>query len=334
MRSRSTKHGFSQEKKTRLQKKKRMFTKCRRFDCITSFPILISSALSLLLLIYCIIYYLNCGTAGSRLTYLDIGNFGRLGNQVFQVASTIGIAMDNNMEWVFPKHIEQTEVGLLFSIKGEVLNANQVGPTIEETSQTFEQVIIPKPYIGLVSLHGYYQSFRYFDHHQEVLRDVLKLRRTFIEEVLSKFPEIRDEGSVGIHVRRGDYLHDHYKNLYTQINFSYFERALQHIPKVNRLYIVSDDLAWCKRHFQNLPFPVFYGNGDLYSDFAVIALSHSLIIPNSSFGWWAAYIKYLQNNNGTVIAPKPWYAEGGKLEYLNQNAENFYMKQWRLVDAN
>jgi hypothetical protein len=36
------------------------------------------------------------------ITFLKLGEFGRLGNQLFQIASTIGIAAKNNTSYVFP----------------------------------------------------------------------------------------------------------------------------------------------------------------------------------------------------------------------------------------
>jgi len=52
------------------------------------------------------------------LSFTRIGQHGRLGNQLFQVASTIGIAEANGMTWKFPAHISSSSVGRLFGLEG------------------------------------------------------------------------------------------------------------------------------------------------------------------------------------------------------------------------
>lgn len=267
------------------------------------------------------------------LTFIEIGRYGRLGNQIFQVASTIGIALDNEMSFSFPEHIESSDVGILFNIKGDIISEGYV-PKILEIDQIYEPVKVPRSLHGVISLHGYYQSFFYFNHHTTRLKKILRPNHHMVTTVLSKFPKLMVEGSVGIHVRRGDYIHQENHDLYTQIGIDYFEKALERIPHVERVFVASDDIDWCRENFKHLPYEVVYTNGnDIYDDFLVLALSHSLIIPNSSFGWWAAYLKGLHYGNGTVIAPSPWYQEAGKLGYLNKNSPYFYLKNWEVIDV-
>ena len=36
------------------------------------------------------------------ITYLNLGNYGRLGNQLWEIASTVGIATKNEHDFIFP----------------------------------------------------------------------------------------------------------------------------------------------------------------------------------------------------------------------------------------
>jgi hypothetical protein len=186
----------------------------------------------------------------------------------------------------------------------------------------------------VISLHGYYQSFRYFDHRKDDLRKIFKPSYDIVDAVLQAFPRIRDPGSVAIHVRRGDYLHPHIQLLYSKANKEYFIEGLKKIKTVKRIFIASDDIEWCQNVFNDLPYPVYYSNGtSALFDIVMLAMSDSLVIPNSSFGWWAAYLKMLHYGNGTVISMRPWYKDTGSLSYLNENAKHFYLPHWKVLDV-
>ena len=113
--------------------------------------------------------------------------------------------------------------------------------------------------------------------------------------------------SVGIHVRRGDYLNI---PLYSGIcDLPYYTRAIEYIKsksKNPKFYIFSNDMEWCKI---NLPVEnaVFVeANTGINSIFDMILLSSCKynIIANSSFSWWGAW---LNKNKKAVIAPTKWY---------------------------
>ena len=45
-------------------------------------------------------------------TFANLGRYGRLGNQMFQIASTIGIAKANGYEYAFPESVSYTHLTL------------------------------------------------------------------------------------------------------------------------------------------------------------------------------------------------------------------------------
>jgi hypothetical protein len=115
------------------------------------------------------------------ITFTKLGRYGRLSNQMFQIASTIGIATKNKMDYCFPEWInwdakerfntdEDIEVGKWFK---EL-------PKFEERKYT--EMFIPWGYnvIKLDSskdydLSGHMQSERYFLHCKELIKDLFTL---------------------------------------------------------------------------------------------------------------------------------------------------------------
>lgn len=106
---------------------------------------------------------------------------------------------------------------------------------------------------------------------------------------------------VGIHVRRGDYVgNDFYVDLFAN---GYYERAMALFPE-EEFIVFSDDIDWCKQQeiFKGCAFSE--GNDEI-EDMNMLASCKHVIIANSSFSWWAAYLNI--NPLKKIIAPKDWY---------------------------
>lgn len=60
---------------------------------------------------------------------------------------------------------------------------------------------------------------------------------------------------------------------------------------------------------------------DFKSDFLALSLGKSIILSNSSFSWWAAFIAN-KLRNSTVIAPYPWFRD------VTKQPEDLIPKNW------
>ena len=119
---------------------------------------------------------------------------------------------------------------------------------------------------------------------------------------------------VGVHIRRGanpispdepKYSENYY---YTNLSGSdYYERAMALFPEDNFL-VFSDDPEWCKEKFKDNPKVQVMEKGDEVEDFNLLASCKDLIIANSSWSWWAAYL--CPNEAKKIIYPKNWYKDG------------------------
>ena len=133
---------------------------------------------------------------------------------------------------------------------------------------------------------------------------------------------IQNSSSVGIHVRRGDYLLDpEYKGLCEDDSY---QRALKEVGAEGKhFFIFSNDIGWCKEHIVSLlngaPVTFIEGNRgrDSAWDMFLMSQCDELIIANSSFSWWGAFL----NKKATkVVAPKRW---------INRDYEaDVYLDNW------
>lgn len=160
---------------------------------------------------------------------------------------------------------------------------------------------------------GYWQSYQYFDSYRDVILKEFTFPNINKEDKLNfKLTEIlnNEENSVGIHIRRGDYLKNwKYRGL---CGIDYYQKAiayiLEHI-KFPKFFLFSDDIDWVKENVSPLleGYDVTYVNWNhsinSYRDMQLMTMCKNLIIANSSFSWWAAY---LNQNNSIVVAPEKW----------------------------
>ncbi len=264
------------------------------------------------------------------MTFGAIGNYGRLGNQFFQAASTIGIALSRGLKPDFPSSISQTDLGSLCGLHGTLQPKDlDTSYVVHEEHGTYYNISLPVE-SRMISLFGYFQSPLYFDNYRAELKSLFKINAQITKQILEELPEIKSSTSVALHIRRGDYLN--LGHIYKNLDIDYYIKALNSLDKVDTVIITSDDITWCRKNFQMLPYKIIFSPlGDHLHDFALLALSKNLIMSNSSFSWWAAYLKMLHFGNGTVIAPKPWYTPDGPLTKLNRN--DFYLSHWKVIDV-
>lgn len=159
--------------------------------------------------------------------------------------------------------------------------------------------------------YGYWQDHKYYDDIRDELREVFRFKISLNEKNQKIMNDLlSSDGSVGIHIRRGDYLnHPVYKDICT---YEYYAKAIALIQeKIENpvFYIFSNDILWCKNNIEKLisgckVVYVDWNKGeDSYCDMQLLMACKTLIIANSSFSWWAAY---LNARNPWVIASKKW----------------------------
>lgn len=137
------------------------------------------------------------------------------------------------------------------------------------------------------------------------------------EEIKKYFGEnIAKINKVALHIRRGDYLKadNFHVNLWET---DYYKKAVKMFPNETFLVFCRDrqdkeqddaDEEWCKTNldFLNIKWELAPCGDDETDDLNLMAGCKHIIMANSSFSWWAAY---LNPHKPTVITPKRWFVD-------------------------
>lgn len=157
---------------------------------------------------------------------------------------------------------------------------------------------------------GYWQNIHYFEPYRQEVQIDFVLKEGISGDVLPVKRQIDQATcSVGVHVRRGDYvkdkdINDRYGVLKPDYYYRAFDRIKNLIKKNVTFFIFSDDPRWTQKTFRSpneVVVPMHFDCEDLI---LMSSCDHN-IIANSSFSWWAAFLN--KNENKVVIAPSLWY---------------------------
>lgn len=230
------------------------------------------------------------------ITFPELGRLGRIGNQLFQIAATIGLARDHDDSFGFPRWGVEGEFGLT----GCFYDSLPEGPMYQEPHYHYD----PIPYAPNLQLRGFFQSERYFAAHTEYVRSVLTplcARET---------PQLRRTAS--LQVRRGDYVYLQPKHPLVQMPF--YEKAMELLRShgTRSFLVFSDDLDWCRS--QTWPADVsVVPNLSVRDQFSMTMACEHHILANSTFSWWTAWLD--RKPDKIVIAPEAWFGEDFRDEY-------------------
>lgn len=126
-----------------------------------------------------------------------------------------------------------------------------------------------------------------------------------IKQITKKYPGIDSPGTVGIHVRRGDYLM--LSNVLPTMDKKYFIEAMKLLGEYEHAFIFTDDPKWVSETLQFEKTTIVKNNPD-YFDLWALSLCNHNIISNSSFSWWGSFLN--THKDKKVYAPSQWFGPG------------------------
>lgn len=183
----------------------------------------------------------------------------------------------------------------------------------EEKFYHFDSEVLNLP--NNVYLNGYWQSEKYFIEIQDIIRREFTVKHHPDKYNLSLIKQINSTDSVGVHIRRGDFVTDeNTKSLHGLYEMDYLQKAIfLMIGKIASVhfYIFSDDIDWVRNNIK-IEYPMTFIDNNIgkkdYEDLRLMSSCKNNIIVNSTFGWWGAWLN--KNKSKIVITPKNWYKNG------------------------
>ena len=252
------------------------------------------------------------------ITFSKLEKKGNLGNQLFQIASTIGIAELNNHSFCFPKW----KYGYYFENQLPLTNNSNFDSYIEKQFH-FKKIKLDnkKNY----DLQGWFQSEKYFN--IKKTKEYFTFKKSIIHKVKNEFSKLLEKETILISIRRGDFV-DHKD--YFQLPIGFYLGALfhnfRHWRKCN-IVVMSDDFNYCKYHFSSLDNVYFSNNLSGIEQLILASLCNHFIISNSTFSWWCAW--FGEKENSKIIRPLHNFT---KVKNLESNDKNYFPDRWSIYN--
>lgn len=172
-------------------------------------------------------------------------------------------------------------------------------------------------------LVGYWQSEKYFGD----IREAILKSFDFAEAELVETK--RNEESVSVHIRGGDYLTKAAKSYGGICTKEYYCKAIEYIAqKIQnpKFYIFTNDREYAKKIVdgvlestgESISYQFVEGNDEshAYLDLVLMSKCKHHILANSSFSWWG---EYLSDQSGITIAPSKWTNDNDNKDIYRNN---------------
>lgn len=152
---------------------------------------------------------------------------------------------------------------------------------------------------------GYWLNQSYSNEIKNDLLNDLSLK-DLPEELKDSFQKFESQRILGIHIRRGDYVTNSGANkTHGLLGLDYYLKAINLVEEkvgFEDVYFFTDDPKWVSENFKDAK--IFQQNIDPVFDLVLMSKASALIISNSTFSWWAAW---LNQKSECTVAPKKWF---------------------------
>ena len=278
----------------------------------------------------------NCKSRGK---YLEIQFAGGLGNQLFQLSHAIALSLGNgchfrllpplmgrkfNIEWLGFTANATYDV----SIQQDELHIIEIRDCLCESHLRYEEpAFVSTPKIDWESgfrIHGYFQSEIFFYSYRREIRN-------FYLDRLRASSDYRNssKSTICIHARFGDMAREKKaRRFHGVVGDEYLISALANLDYLTQdleIELVTDDVEsiWQEIPLTSQLTGKIISSINPLDDLRILAESDRLIISNSTFSWWAAYL-----SSANVVAPLNWFTGS----YSSLELSSFlYQKDWKVI---
>jgi hypothetical protein len=288
---------------------------------------------------------------------------GGLGNQLFQIYTTMALSMELKTNFIFPKVKLETDKRsdtywdsflkelekntMLIDIK------NLKYSVYKEKEFKYNKIQIMPDLIkknGGVMLYGYFQSYKYFDKEYKNITKYIKLDESRSEVRNMYYKKYENSNVISAHFRMGDYKN--LQNCHPILGEDYYINSINFILSKKRSTIKWTILYFCEEEDMDevkskvekikkecmeyfcekgqeceLEFERAGGECKIedWRQLLLMSCCQHNIIANSSFSWWAAYFN--DNSEKIICYPERWFG----LQLSNHNTSDMCPKSWNKI---
>lgn len=267
---------------------------------------------------------------------------GGLGNQLFQIFTLMSYSMNVKGSFFFEEveirigHRKKTYWTTFLKSLAPYVKVPVALPVHRERG--FNYTPIPTSPSDK-KLYGYFQSYKYFESHQDYIMDLLKFKDTK-QHVCSRVP-LDYTNSISLHFRIGDYKP--LQNIHPIMSIEYYKLALNTLmDDTGRtdwtvLYVCEEkDLAIVEQsvreirddiNMSSMTFRRLEGTLEDWEEMLVMSLCRHNIIANSTFSWWGATLN--QTPGRRVYYPCVWFGPGANIPDMS----DLFPSDWTQIKA-
>lgn len=247
--------------------------------------------------------------------YVTCWLWGQLGNQLFEISTTLAYAWDNGYTPVFVE-LDRQDRNVPLNRKTIFHRLQHLPP--EDVK--FDNITIdmdtkfplkPRPNVKIT---GFATKLKAFDHYRDRLIALFQPHPDLETHLEDNFSHLyNDPCSVGIQIRC------EIRQVYPFSGFDYFKKAIDSFPEEALFIVSASRIGWVKHHFEKLGLlkgrrHIYLEGNDHITDFFILSRCKHLISSASTFGFWAGYFN--QNPDRRIIAPSLWYRRSNPLSKI------------------
>lgn len=268
------------------------------------------------------------------ITMTDFGKVLRTGNFLFQYASLLGLSRRYNTELCMPSnfmfnYFENPPI-ICDNLKTDMevfeINHYYDPEHWNQFSEDFKNKTVN------FRLNSFLQSPKYWEDNKDFVIEKLRFKPELIEAVRIKYAEALSRKTIGISIRRGDFVnHGVFYQIPVDFYMASVKKYFNDYEDYNLIFF-SDDPVWIRENFKGPN--IYYSDGDFtgsnynndpMEQLIYGSLCDNFVISNSTFSWWLGYYAVnMKNSDGKVIHC------GHNLtnNVLNSNPDDYYHQDW------
>ena len=268
---------------------------------------------------------------------------GGLGNQLFEIFTTISYAIKGSIPFKFlniksmgegSSTVRYTFWETFLSNLKPFLIENLQHPIniIKENGFPYNELPVHEMINKNTVIYGYFQSYKYFQQYFTSICKLIgldKMKNKLLEKLETIYGEnitnaTLMENTISMHFRIGDYKK--VSDFHPILKYEYYHKSLNRIQTIypNTVFTVyyfcedediqdvSNKISILKINFPNFSF--IRGDNTLadWEQMLFMSCCHHNIIANSSFSWWGAYFN--KNLVRIVCYPSIWFGKSANID--------------------